>query len=84
MQLHGLKSLLSRVILSAVALSGLAFAAAPAAQADERQVVRYDNWRERAAIAHHGFYSPQAEYWRHERREAFSHGWRDRYGRWHR
>jgi len=80
--------LVGKMVLSAVALSGfLAFAGAPAAQArdwNDRPVVRYDNFREREAIGRHGYYSRQADYWRHERREAFEHGWRDRYGRWHR
>lgn len=85
---HSLKSLVGKIVLSAVALSGfLVFAGTPVAQARDwnaRPVVRYDNFRERAAIEHHGYYSGQAEYWRHERREAFVHGWRDRYGYRHR
>jgi hypothetical protein len=43
-------------------------------------VVRYDNFREREAIARRGYFSPRAEYWRHER---FEHRWCDRYGHWH-
>ncbi len=88
MLLNSVKSLFGKIVLGAVALSGLlAFVGAPSAQAQEfapRPVVRYDDFREREAIARHGFYSAQAEYWRHERREAFAHGWRDRYGYWHR
>ncbi|HME13391.1 MAG TPA: hypothetical protein VKF79_11045 [Candidatus Acidoferrum sp.] len=88
LHMHSMKSLVGKIVLGAVALGGLlAFAGAPAAQArdwDDRPVVRYDNFREREAIEHHGYYSRQAEHWRHERREAFAHGWRDRYGYWHR
>ena len=85
LHMHSLKSLIGKVVLSAVALGGLVvFADAPAAQAQEfreRPVVRYDNFREREAIARHGHFSPRAEYWRHERLE---HRWCDRYGHWHR
>lgn len=84
---HSLKSLLAKVALAAVACGGfLVFAGTPAAQAQDfgRPAVRYDNFREREAIEHHGFYSPQAAHWRYERRAAFAHGWRDRYGCWHR
>jgi len=88
LHMHSLKSLVGKMVLSAVALSGfLVFAGAPAAQAQEfgpRPAVRYDNFREHEAIVHHGYYSRQADYWRHERREAIAHGWRDRYGYWHR
>jgi hypothetical protein len=84
LHMHSLKSLIGKVVLSAVALGGLlVFAGAPAAQAEgfrERPMVRYDNFRERAAIARHGYFSPRAEYWRHER---FEHRWCDRYGHWH-
>ena len=82
---HSLKSLIGKVVLSAIALGGLVvFAGAPAAQAQEfreRPVVRYDSFREREAIARHGYFSPRAEYWRHER---FEHRWCVRYGHWHR
>lgn len=81
--LNAARSWMGKIVLATVAMSGLlVFAGAPAAKASERQVVRYDNFREREAIARHGYYSPRAEYWRHER---FEHrGWRDRYGYWHR
>ncbi len=88
LHMHSLKSLIGKITLTAVAMGGLlVFAGAPAAQAQElgrRPVVRYDTFREREAIAHHGYFSPRAEYWRHERRAALVHGWRDRYGYWHR
>ena len=82
---HSLKSLVGKIVLSGVALGGLVvFVGAPAAQAQEfreRPVVRFDNFREREAIVRHGYFSPRAEYWRHER---FEHRWRDRFGYWHR
>jgi hypothetical protein len=85
LHMHSLKSLIGKVVLSAVALGGLVvFAGTPAAQAQEfreRPVVRYDNFREREAVARHGYFSPRAEYWRHER---FERRWCDRYGYWHR
>ena len=92
MQLHThlLKSVFGKAALAGVALSGfLLFAGAPGAQARDRDdyrrpVVRYDDYRLRGAIERHGFYSPQANHWRYERHEAFEHGWRDRYGYWHR
>lgn len=77
--MNSVRSWMGKVVLASVAMSGfLVFAGAPAAQA---QGVRYDNFREREAIARHGYFSPQASYWRHER---FEHRWRDRYGYWHR
>jgi hypothetical protein len=81
--MNAIRSWTAKVVLATVAMGGfVVLAGAPAAQAQERPVIRYDNFREREAIAHHGYFSPQAEYWRHER---FEHrGWRDRYGYWHR
>jgi len=80
--MSAVRSWMGKIVLTGVAMSGvLVFAGAPAAQAQERPVVRYDNFREREAIARHGYFSPQAAYWRHER---FEHRWRDRYGYWHR
>jgi hypothetical protein len=86
--MHSLKVLIGKIVLSTVALSGfLVFAGAPAAQAggwNDRPVVRYEAIRDRAAFEHRAYYSRRAEYWRYEHREAFRHGWRDRYGYWHR
>jgi hypothetical protein len=84
MQLHKrlLKFVFGKAALAAIALGGsLFFAGAPSAQAGQvyayqRPVVRYE--------VRHGYYSPAANYWRYERRDAFAHGWRDRFGRWHR
>jgi hypothetical protein len=103
MQLHThLKSRFAKAALAAAALGGfLFFVGAPGAAARDhddyrRPAARYDDSRLREAREDHGFYSPQANYWRHERhealehgwrderREAFEHGWRDRYGYWHR
>jgi hypothetical protein len=97
MQLHTqLKSVLKKTALAAVALGGLlCFGGAASAQAHDRDDYRrpdagYYDHRVHEAIEDHGYYSPQANYWRHqrheafERREAFEHGWRDRYGCWHR
>jgi len=97
MQLHTqLKSVLKKTALAAVALGGLlclgGVASAQAHDRDDygRPAVRYDNYRVHEAIERHGYYSPQANYWRHERgeaferHEAFEHGWRDRYGCWRR
>jgi hypothetical protein len=87
---HLLKSVFGKAALAAAALGGFLFlAGAPSAQAHDwddhrRAAIRYDDWRLREAIERHGFYSREANYWRHERHEAFEHGWRDGYGCWHR
>jgi hypothetical protein len=88
-----LKSVLGKAVLAAAIVGGaLCFAGAPNAQADERdrdrgrdrdRIVRYDNYRVRED-ARRGFYSPRADYWRHERHEAFARGYYDRFGCWHR
>ena len=83
LHMHSLKSLVGKIVLSAVALSGfLVFAGAPAAQArdwDDRPVARYDRFHDRA-FEHRGYYG-HGDYWHHE---AYRHAWRDRYGYWHR
>jgi hypothetical protein len=79
-----LKSAFGKAALATAVLGGaLFFAAAPNAQANERAVVRYDTFRLHEAIVHRGFYSPPANYWRFERREAIR-GYYDRFGCWHR
>jgi hypothetical protein len=95
MQLHTqLKSVWKKAALAVVVLGGLlCFGGAASVQAhdrdDHRDMRYYDNHL-RDAIEDHGYYSPQAEHWRHERhealerREAYEHGWRDRNGCWHR
>jgi hypothetical protein len=93
MQLHKhlAKSVFGKTLLAAAALGGfLFFGGASSAQAkdwhdrDDRRIVRYDDRRPHEVIVHRGYYSPRAEYLRHERREAFEHGWFDRFGCWHR
>ena len=89
------KSVWKKAALAAVALGGLlCFGGVASAQAhdrdDYRPNVRYYDNHLRDAIEDHGYYSRQANYWRHERHEAierheaFEHGWRDRFGCWHR
>jgi hypothetical protein len=90
MQLHThlWKSIFGKTALAAAALGGLFFlGGAPSAKANEypnRPAIRYDDRRLHEAIVNRGYYSPRAEYWRHERREAFERGWYDRFGCWHR
>jgi hypothetical protein len=66
--------LLGKATLATAALGGfLLFAGAPAAKADDgrdgdRRVDRAE-WNLHEAIEHHGYYSRQAEHWRHELRE---------------
>jgi hypothetical protein len=92
MQLHKrlINSMFGKAALAAAALGGfLFFAGAPAAQAQpygyrERPIVRYDNYRLHRAIVRDGFYSPQANYWRFNRRVVYAHPWCDRFGVWHR
>ena len=85
-----MKAVISKAALASVVLGGfLIFSGATSAQAHDwdnyrRPVVRYDDYRLHRAIERDGFYSHQADYWRHERHEAFEHGFRDRYGCWHR
>jgi hypothetical protein len=80
-----LKSTLGKSAMTAALLGGaLLFAGAPNAQANERAVVRYDNFRVHEAVVRHGFYSPRANYGRFERREAIVRGYYDRFGCWHR
>ena len=80
-----LKSTFGKAVLATAVLGGtLFFAGTPNAQADERDRVRYDNYRLHETIVHRGFYSPRADYWRIERRAAFARGYYDRFGCWHR
>jgi hypothetical protein len=70
----GLKSMFQRVAIAAVALGGfLSFAGAGSAQAREVVVIRRPG---PVVIVRHGFYGP--------RYEVFVHGYRDRFGCWHR
>ncbi len=92
-----LKSMFAKALLATAVLGGaLCFAGAANAQADERdrdrdrdrdRIVRYDDHRD-YRFHHHvirrGYYSPQDDYWRHERHEASARGYYDRSGCWHR
>jgi hypothetical protein len=84
LHMHSLKSLVGKVVWSAVALSGfLIFVGAPAAQARDwnDRPLRYERFHDRAIVEHRGYYGYHPDYWRHE---AFRHEWRDRFGYWHR
>ena len=86
MQLHThlRKSVFGKAMIAAVVLGGTSFfAGAPNAQAydrddDCRRAVRYNDWRLHEAIEDHGYYSRQADHWRHERHEAVERCWRER------
>jgi hypothetical protein len=80
-----LKPMLGKAVLAAIVMGGaLCFAGAPNAQANERAVVRYEDYRLHEPIVYRGFHSPAANHWRFERREALGRGFYDRFGCWHR
>jgi hypothetical protein len=86
MQLHKhlLKSVFGKTVLAAAALSGfLFFAGAPSAKANDwddcNRRAAYSDWRLHESVEHFGYYSPQANYWRHEGHEAYER--LDRYRR---
>ena len=90
MQLHKhlSKSLFGKAALATAALGGfLFFAGTSSAQAhdrdDCRRALHYDDWRLHEAIEDHGYYSRQADHWRHERHETLERCWHehDDYGR---
>ena len=97
MQLHKhlLKTIFGQAALAAAVLSGfLLFGGAPGAKAngwdDCNRRVAYASWRLHEAIVYFGYYSPQADYWRHERYEAYvrleryrRHEWREHQRREH-
>jgi hypothetical protein len=72
-----------KAALASVALGGFfLFAGASSAQAHEwdhcgRGTDRAQ-WKLHEAIEHHGFYSRQADHWRHELREEQERCWRER------
>lgn len=71
-----LKSILGKAIFAALTLGGVfLFAGAPGAEA--RPAVRRE-------VVVHGYYGRRVEYRRFPRREFYAHGWRDRFGCWHR
>jgi hypothetical protein len=78
MQLHKhlLKSVFGKAVLATAALSGfLLLAGAPSAKANDfddcNRRTAYSDWRLHESVEHSGYYSPQANYWRHERHEAY-------------
>jgi ABC-type sugar transport system substrate-binding protein len=81
MQLHThLKSMLKKAALAAVALGGLlCFGGAASAQAREVIVVRRP-----VIVARPVVVAPRVYYGPYFRHEVFVHGWRDRFGCWHR
>jgi hypothetical protein len=80
--MNALQAMWKKAALAAVTLGGLlAFGGASNAQAHEVVVVR------RAApvvVVHRGFYAPRPYYYGYGRPVYFEHGWRDRFGCWHR
>ena len=80
-----------KATLAVAGLAGsLVFAGAPSAKAngwDDRAA--YTNWQLQKAIEHSGYYSPPANFWRHERSEAYwrrehvRREWRERAWREH-
>jgi len=79
------KSTFGKAVLATAVLGGtLFFVGTPNAEANERDRVRYDQYRLHETIVHRGFYSPRADYRGLERREAFARGYYDRFGCWHR
>ena len=85
------KAVFGKAALAAAILTGtLVLAGAPAASAIdrdscERRISKAD-YKLHEAIEHHGYYSKQAQHWRHERHEAYEqcyrYGYRDRDDRW--
>jgi hypothetical protein len=81
---HLRKSLFGKAVLAAAALGGfLFFAGAPKAQAAdrddcERRIAR-NEYRLHEAVEDHGYYSRQANHWRHELNEAYERCDRYRY-----
>jgi hypothetical protein len=75
--------LLGKATLATAALGGLLlFAGAPSARANDgsdgdRRIDRAE-WKLHEAIEHHGYYSRQADHWRHELREERERCWRER------
>ena len=80
---HLFKTVFGKTALASAALGGLLFfAGAPTAKAAnrddcERRIARTE-YKLDQAIDRHGYYSRQANHWRHERREAYEHCYRNR------
>jgi len=85
MQFHKqlIKSVLGKAALAAAALGGfLFFSGAPSAQAHEWNYYRGPVVR-REVFVNRGYFGPRVGYFG-PRHEVFVHGWRDRFGCWHR
>ena len=86
------KAVFGKAVLASAALGGLLFlAGAPASKADDcARRIRKTEHKLHEAIEDHGYYSRQADHWRHERREAYErcerygYGYRDRDYRYNR
>jgi hypothetical protein len=84
-----LKSWFGKAALATAALGGfLVLAGAPGAKAsdwdDYNRRAGYTEFRLRESIHRYGYYSPQANYWRHERHEALERRERFRHERYRR
>jgi len=76
------KAMWKKAALPAVTLGGLlAFGGAASAQAHEVVVVRRGA---PVVVVHRGFYAPRPYYYGYGRPVFVEHGWRDRFGCWHR
>ena len=73
---HLLNSVFGKAFLATAILGGfLLLAGAPSAKANDwndcNRRVAYTEWRLHQAIVYFGYYSPQADYWRYQRQEAY-------------
>ncbi len=80
------KELFRKLLLPAFALAGcLLFAGTPLLRADyddcQWRVAKADH-KLHEAIEHHGYYSRQADHWRHELHEARERCWNERHRWW--
>ena len=77
---------MTRAVLTATALCGFVlFSGAPSAKADyydcQRRIAKAD-YKLHEAAERHGWYSRQAEHWRHELREERERCWRENHRWW--
>ncbi len=82
-----LRSIFGKAALAAIVLGGLLLFGAPKAKADGfddcNRRISFSEYRLHEAIEHFGYYSPQANHWRHEREEAYERLERYRYNHRH-
>ena len=81
------KSLFGTTALATAALGGfLLLAGAPSTQAHDRdncsRRINKAEWKLDEAIERHGYYSRQADHWRHKLRETQERCWRERHEWW--